>query len=84
MNEDARRTPGNRCAICGQPDDLLRQLDYAHGTCSQACARTVAIVQALDRNTEALLPRKSDREPYDGTVYGVPETGITLSVSTVH
>jgi ribosomal protein S14 len=47
MKEDARRAPGNRCQICGQPDDLLRQLDWANNTCSAECARTAAIVQVL-------------------------------------
>ena len=74
-----------RCTICGDQGGRWQDSHmWTHGTCSQACARTVAIVQALDRNTEALLLRKSDREPHDGTVYGVTETGITLSVSTVH
>ena len=68
-----------RCTVCGlNYDGWTSSAAYAHGTCSQACARTAAMVQAVDRNTEALLPRKSDREPHDGTVYGVTETGITL------
>ena len=49
-----------RCSICGE---LMAEKLYARNTCSQDCARTAAIVEAIDRWRTAAVPAIFDLTP---------------------
>ena len=51
-----------QCPICGYKPLLPFGLDCAHNTCSQACARTAAIVEAIDGWKLAAMPTCTIRE----------------------
>jgi len=49
-----------RCAVCGV---FVTQFDYAHNTCSQRCACTAAIAEAIDDLSEALAHAYAGQMP---------------------